>query len=811
MTRIALLALLAAALAGAQSTANLKGLVKDEQGHPVGEARVRLFRQETNASVSVLTDSAGQFKVERLVPGQVVLQVDKAGFRSVSRPLALSSGAENSLEITLEVAGVMESVFVTATAAPQSVDEIAKATSLLTEEEMSSRNEYSLWEALRTVPGVLVTNAGGPGQFTQIRVRGLRPDATAVLVDGLRFRDASTTQADANSFVSALNLVGADRVEVVRGSGSSLYGTNAVGGVINVITKEGGAPLHGSLLAEGGSMGFWRGRTSVGGGLKENRLLYSGSLLHLNVTKGVDGNDANRSTGGQGFLRYNLSPSLSVSGRFWASDDFVQLNISPTTTGIPAANFPADGVIPVSVLSPANVRLLNAGGRPDYTGVTLIPGRDDPDNRRSSRHATTALILRQILTPRLNWQASYQRVHTSRVFQNGPAGTGFQPAAENYGKYVGDIDTVDARVNAVASPWLTFSAGYEFEREHYFDRQNNNLPQPRTVVSQTEVNQDANTAYFAARVSALERRLQVSLSGRGQFFRLSKPSFQLTGTANNYDRVPLQNPPNALTGDVAISYLLAASNTKLRVHAGNSYRAPSLYERFGGGFNANPVTGVVIFTPYGDPRLSPDRYNSVDAGLDQYLFRSRVRLAATWFYNRVVSVTAFDSSGVIRPETDPYGRSLGYINGSGGISRGFELGIEARPTSKLVVNGGYTFTNAVLDRDITVRNFWRVFQVPRHITSIVVTQQWTRRLDTTFDLFHYSSYFNSYFAVNRPRAFAFPGFTKADLVGAFMLWGNDSRRLRLYGQVENLLNQRWYQNGWLAPQANFRTGLTLAF
>jgi len=119
--------------------------------------------------------------------------------------------------------------------------------------------------------------------------------------------------------------------------------------------------------------------------------------------------------------------------------------------------------------------------------------------------------------------------------------------------------------------------------------------------------------------------------------------------------------------------------------------------------------------------------------------------------------------------------------------------------------------NAALDRDIAVRGFWRVFQVPRHVTSFVVTRQWTKRLTTTADLCHYSSYFNSYFAVNRSRAFAFPGFTKADLVGAFMLWGNDSRRLRLYGQVENLLNQRWYQNGWLAPRANFRTGLTLAF
>lgn len=811
MKRIVILLLAAAVVSLGQTTVRLNGLLRDEQGALVSGALVRVFRQDMNSSYQAMSDAAGRFSMERLVPGAVVVQIEKEGFQSVNRPLTLDSGRENSLEITLQVAGVAQSVMVTASGTPQLSDEIAKATNLLSGEEVRQRNEYSLAEALRTVPGMLVLNGGGPGQFTQIRARGLRPDATAVLVDGLRFRDASTTQADATSFVSALNFVGAERVEVVRGSGSSLYGTNAVGGVINVMTDEGGAPFRGHLLAEGGTMGLWRGRASAGGGLQENRLRYSGSLLHLNVTRGVDGNDANRSTGGQGFLRYAFTPRLSLSGRVWASDDFVQLNLSPTTSGIPAANFPATGTVPVVVLSPANVLLLNTGGKPDYTGVTLIPGRDDPDNRRSSRHATTAVILRQTITPRVNWQASYQRVHTSRVFQNGPAGTGFQPAAENYGNYVGDIDTLDARINASPASWLTLTGGYEYEREHYFDRQNNNLPPPRTVISQTNITQNSNTAYLAAQLSGLQRRLQVSLSGRGQFFRLTKPAFELTGTANNYDRVPLQNPPQALTGDVAIAYLIPSSNTKFRMHGGNSYRAPSLYERFGGGFNSNPITGIVGFTPYGDPRLSPDRYNTVDAGVDQYLFQTRLRLAATWFYNRVVSVTAFDSSGVIRPDTDPYGRSLGYINGSGGISRGFELGIEARPTSNLSLNGAYTYTNANLDRDISVRGFWQVFQVPRHVTSLVVIRRWSRRLDTSLDLFHYGSYFNSYFAVNRSRAFAFPGFMKADIVGNYLLWSNESKSVRFYAQVDNLLNQRYYQNGWLAPMANFRSGLTFAF
>ena len=109
-------------------------------------------------------------------------------------------------------------------------------------------------------------------------------------------------------------------------------------------------------------------------------------------------------------------------------------------------------------------------------------------------------------------------------------------------------------------------------------------------------------------------------------FRLANPSFVYTGLASPYASVKLTAPTRALTGDVSAAYFVAASNTKLRAHFGNAYRAPSLYERFGGGFSNDPVNGETVFTPFGDPRLSPDRYNSLDAGVDQYVFGNRVRL-----------------------------------------------------------------------------------------------------------------------------------------------------------------------------------------
>jgi iron complex outermembrane receptor protein len=786
------------------------GAVKDVQGKPIADAQIRLFRQDSGASIRTSSNAEGRFSFERLAAGSFLLHVDKESFQSATRSIELKS-SDFAAEIVLQVAGVNDSVVVTAAGAPQKLVEISKAVSTVSEEELRNRDEYALSDTLRTVPGVVITNGGGPGQNTSMRIRGLRSDAAAVLVDGLRFRDATTTQGDSSSFMSTLNIVDPDHIEVLRGSASSLYGTNAVAGVVNVVTQDGGAPLHGDWQAEGGSLGMFRTRVTLGGGALGDRLKFSAGLLHLNVLNGIDGHDANRSTGGQGFVRYDLGPAISLTGRLWGSDDFVETNISPTTTGIPAANFPATGVIPAIPLSPANVAILNGGGTPNYSGGTFVPGRDDPDSRRASRFYTGAFLFRQALSARAAWQASYQRVHTSRVYQNGPGGTGSQPAVSNYSRYAGDIDTLNVQGNGQLTSWMSVTGGYEFEREGYFDTQTNNLPVPRLFTERNQVHQNSNAGYFASQFSLLRRRLQISVSGRGQNFRLANPSFAYTGIASPYASVTLTAPERALTGDVSAAYLIAASNTKVRAHFGNAYRAPSLYERFGGGFSNNPVTGETVFTAYGDPRLSPDRYNSLDAGVDQYLFRNRARVSATWFYTRVVSITAFDSSGVIRPATDPYGRTSGYINGSGGVSRGAELAVEARPLKALSLSGSYTYVNENTDRDISVAGFWKILGVPAHTASFVATKYWGRRLDTTFSLFRSGGYYMSFFAGTRSRAFEFPGFTRGTLVASYRLWEGERRSVRMYGKVDNVFNQRYYQNGWLAAQSTMVVGLGYGF
>ena len=203
--------------------------------------------------------------------------------------------------------------------------------------------------------------------------------------------------------------------------------------------------------------------------------------------------------------------------------------------------------------------------------------------------------------------------------------------------------------------------------------------------------------FFSDQSRLLNDRLQISFSGRLQNFALRSPVFE--GGGSRYTGFSFQAPPRAKTGDVAAAYFLAGSGTKLRAHVGNGYRAPAIFERLGSSYFEG------VFTPLGDPGLRPDRTVAFDTGVDQYLFAQKLRLSATWFYTNLQEVIAFDSSGFLRPSSDPFGRSSGYINTGGGISRGAELGAEASPFRSLRLNAAYTFTLVATPTPIQAQAF----------------------------------------------------------------------------------------------------------
>jgi len=127
---------------------------------------------------------------------------------------------------------------------------VGNAVTVITGEELRARQIRYAAEALRSLPGVSVSRSGGFVNLTQVRIRGAEGNHTLVLIDGI---EANNT-ADGEFDFSNLSADDIERIEIIRGPMSGLYGSNAVGGVINIITRRGQGPLTLTVRTEGGSM-----------------------------------------------------------------------------------------------------------------------------------------------------------------------------------------------------------------------------------------------------------------------------------------------------------------------------------------------------------------------------------------------------------------------------------------------------------------------------------------------------------------------------------------------------------------------------
>lgn len=776
---------------------SVQGRVLDPQGLAVANARLQLFDRNGGERRRTLSDAAGAYAFVNLPAGNYLLDGEAPGAAMTGSQEIVVRGDE-TLDLELAISAADVEVIVTSSGTPLLLTEVAKAVDVIDSEEMALRNEFALGEALRTVPGVRVRQLGGPGSFTTLQTRGMRTSDTALLIDGLRFRDAAGTQGDASAFFQDMLIVDTERVEFMRGSGSSLYGSHAMAGVINANSSQGGGRTHGEIRAEGGGLGLLRGVARVGGGLADDRFIYSGGFSHLNVIDGYRDRSPHRNSSVQGFAKYQFTPKISLSGRLWGSNAFTAVADGPAFPSEVTANFPATGTVSAIALPIDQVERYEQGLPINAGNATFVPSPIDPDSRRVSSFAAGALILQHQLTPNSSYRAAYQAVDTSRSHQDGPGGFGEFNLFSADAKFDGRTDVLQVRTDHRVGANHLFTAGYEFEREEYYNF--NTDGSPNAVTSAIDINQRSHGVFAQDQMRFLDGQLHVSLSGRAQLFETGDPNFG--GTSNPYDEVELETPPSSYTGDAAIAYFVRQSGTKLRAHVGNSYRAASAYERFGA-FLSEFFNGF-----YGDPRLSSERSLSVDAGIDQWFADSRVRLSGTFFYTELQESIVFNNS--IAGAPDPFGRFGGYANGGGGVARGVELSGEASPTSSTRFRASYTFTNSDSRTPRIGADYFGIPGQSNHLFSMTATQWISKRFRATFDFFAASDYSFSPFGA-MSRRMIFDGPVKADVVVGYELPLTDSRSVEFYGKVENVFDNQYYETGNGSPGAWAIGGMRFKF
>jgi iron complex outermembrane receptor protein len=791
-------ALTSSALLASTETATVSGSILDQSGAVVKDAKLILHSASGSGSLNAASGSDGRYIFDNVSPGDYLLEASAPGLSlGQALELQLPRGAHVDLALTLKVSAVMTSVSVTSASAPQTVDQVAKAIDVVNVDEAVARGLFSVGDALQFVPGLQVTTQGGPGSYTTIQTRGLRVTDTAVLIDGFPFRDPTSIQDEASAYIGDLFLLDSSRIEVLRGSGSSLYGSNAMSGTVNILTDGGGGPLHGDLDVQGGGLGLFHGVAKMAGSGWKNRLLYSAGVSNLNVTEGVLDAGAARDWSGQGSVDLLLAKGMRLGATLLGNTGFLQLYASPS----PTSDAPTSGIIPAVATG---------------TGATFIPSLGDPDDGEYSHFVNTLFRFEQDVDARLSYHIGYGIVDSVRDYTNGPGGPvneyTYQPAFNTSDQYSGRLDTLQARLNYLPDVHETLSAGYEFQRENYAELATDQNPDlSERTYDKTKARQQTNAVFAQDEIRLLQGRLQILLSGRRTDVSLSEPSF-VGGGVSPYALTPLPTPRKAYTGDTAVSYFWKRTATKMRAHLGNSFRTPSIYERFGGYFFGG------VYYPLGDPSLAPERAVSFDGGFDQYLWRERVKVSGSYFYAHLQQVIGY----VDLPPgyVDIYGRSAGYASLPGGIARGVELSADIRPTRKTSVKSSYTYTNA---RDRQSQYFTGTatdpVETPRiapQTFSVVATQQVTKRIDAALDFVGESSYLFPLYGYDaafnyQPFAYRFAGPRLLGLSAGYSLPLGERLTARFYARVSNTLGQNYYAEGFATPGRWAVGGVRLSF
>jgi vitamin B12 transporter len=470
-------------------------------------------------------------------------------------------------------------VVVTANRGPTPIQRAGSAITVVGSEEISRTNPGSLVDVLRSVPGLDISEAGGPGAVSSVRIRGANSGQTLVLLDGIRINDASGPSGEFNFATLMPGLI--DRIEVLRGPQSALYGSDAIGGVVNIITKRGRGPLQSFVRVEGGSYGTMSTSTGVsgssgpwsyalGGGYQQSagfsRYGYRIGRITSQYGRPLD-NDSLQRWSGLGKFGYDPGNGVRFEFGTLTSSTFSQYDSAfgkyPDTPNL---------------------------GQSRFTQVFAKAIIDQPDNRLA--HSLQVYFNR---TERTSRDVSYFDV--GRTVSTSQSRSDFNSNRAGL-EYQGDV-----RLDSFGK--LTFGGRLESEKIETFSKAQQPVAGLRRLTQQSD---QTTRSLFALWQLPVGERLDLSLGSR-------------------LDDVVDQS--TFRTWRATAAFRLPEISTKLRASAGTGGKAPTLFQQF------SPL--------FGNAGLRPEESLGYDAGFDTDLFDNRLRVSVTAFSNRFNDLIDFDT------------------------------------------------------------------------------------------------------------------------------------------------------------------------
>ncbi len=214
----------------------------------------------------------------------------------------------------------VDPVVVTATTVDTPTEQLGVALTVVTGEDFKTYHYSTLDDAFRNIPGVNVVQQGSYGKLSTLSIRGANANQVLILVDGVRVSSPTIGQTDLSDISPDL----IERIEVIRGPQSTLYGADAIGGVVNIITKKGTGPFSATAENMGGNYDTFHSRISLSGAHKIFNYALSGSHLESNGQFQNDNSNVN-SVGGRIGVSLPFDSSLAFVYRYNKNDTGVPI------------------------------------------------------------------------------------------------------------------------------------------------------------------------------------------------------------------------------------------------------------------------------------------------------------------------------------------------------------------------------------------------------------------------------------------------------------------------------------------------------
>lgn len=468
---------------------------------------------------------------------------------------------------------------VTATRIPTPPNRIASTIAVITADDIARKQYRTIDEALRSEPSLAIARSGGPGKLTSIFSRGTNSNHTLVLLDGIELNDPSNTSGAVDLGGIALDDVA--RIEVLYGSQGTLYGSDAIGAVINIITKEGKGRPVASLELEGGSFGTFNQAASVRGGTE--RLSYAFNVQHLRTT-GLSA----------------TTPEFAPPGR--GNDDDAFDNVTLGTR----LGYRAREDLSFSLVA-RHSRVRND------LDLNVFPVQSDDDSRsRSDQTAVRGEAKLAAFDKRTEHRLGVSYTRTDRRDRDDRDAV--NPFDFLRDRNLGTRTKIDLQNDLRFVPGHVFTIGLETEEE--------------TIDS--SLASDSLFGPFSARADASSRTNAFFAQDQ---FTIGGALFGTIGVrVDDHERFGAEP-----TWRIALGYRIEDWGTTVRGSYSTGFKAPSLFQLFGAS-----ISGFGTFV--GNPNLEPEKSSGYEIGAEQRILDGRVRLGLTWFDSAVENLIVAEAT-----------------------------------------------------------------------------------------------------------------------------------------------------------------------